>query len=131
MQTGVFGFTSRKVIQELISCSDGDAVLLRARRLIGFLRRHLVDVLAQLVHAPNFTQKAISHRRRPFSRLRLRCRDLSCLLYYRRARGFSRSSATRGVPRRHRSPRSPTISSAISQTTVSQKFRSSIISSEG
>src|SRR5262249_3942296 len=61
-------------------------------QLIDFLRRHLVDVLAQLVHAVNFTQKAISHRRRPFSRLRLRCRDLSCLLYYRRARGFSRSA---------------------------------------
>jgi hypothetical protein len=28
------------------------------------------------VHALNFTQKVISHRRRPFSRLRLRCRDL-------------------------------------------------------
>ena len=38
-------------------------------QLIGFLRYHLVDVLAQLVHAFNFTQKAISHRRRPFSRL--------------------------------------------------------------
>src|SRR5215813_10653854 len=47
-------------------------------QLIGFLRGHLVDVLAQLVHAFNFTQKAISHRRRPFSRLRLRCRNLSC-----------------------------------------------------
>jgi hypothetical protein len=35
-------------------------------QLIGFLRCHLIDVLAQLVHALNFTQKAISHRRRPF-----------------------------------------------------------------
>src|SRR5262249_33311436 len=34
--------------------------------LIGFLRGHLVDVLAQLVHALNFMQKAISHCRRPF-----------------------------------------------------------------
>jgi hypothetical protein len=42
-------------------------------QLIGFLRCHLVDVLAQLVHALNFTQKAISHRRRrPLSRFRLR-----------------------------------------------------------
>src|SRR5262249_31291596 len=74
-------------------------------QLIGFLRGHLVDVLAQLVHALNVTQKAISHRGRPVSRLRLRCRDLSCLLCYRKARGLSRSSATRGVPRPHRSQR--------------------------
>src|SRR5262249_38792431 len=67
-------------------------------QLIGFLRCHLIDVLAQLVHALNFTQKAISHRRRPFSRLRLRYRDLSCLLYYRTARGFSRSSTTQCSP---------------------------------
>src|SRR5262249_38852167 len=35
-------------------------------QLIGFLRSHLVDVPAQLVHAFNFTQKAISHGRHPF-----------------------------------------------------------------
>ena len=43
---------------------------------ISFLRCHLIDVLAQLVHALNFTQKKINHRRRPSSRRRLRCRDL-------------------------------------------------------
>jgi hypothetical protein len=36
-------------------------------QLIGFLRCHLADVPAQLVHAFNFTQKAISHGRHPFS----------------------------------------------------------------
>src|SRR5215469_424746 len=74
----------------------GRVIAQSSYQLTGFLRCHLVDVLAQLVHALNFTQKAISHRRRPFSRLRLRCRDLSRLLYYRRARELSRSSATRG-----------------------------------
>src|SRR5262245_46769699 len=74
----------------------GRVIAQSSYQLIGFLRGHLVDVLAQLVDALNFTQKAISHRRRPFSRLRLRWCVLSCLLCYRQARGFSRSSAARG-----------------------------------
>jgi hypothetical protein len=36
-------------------------------QLIGFLRSHLVDVPVQLMHAFNFTQKAISHGRYSFS----------------------------------------------------------------
>src|SRR5262249_31122761 len=61
----------------------GRVIAQSSYQLIGFLRSHLVDVPAQLVHALNFTQKAINHRRHPFSRLRLRSRDLSRLPYYR------------------------------------------------
>ena|SRR5215471_88587 len=39
---------------------------LSSYQLIGFLRCYLIDVPAQLVHALNFTQEAISHRPRPF-----------------------------------------------------------------
>jgi hypothetical protein len=43
------------------------AVVHSSYQLIDLLRGHLADVLAQLVDALNFTQKAISHGRRPFS----------------------------------------------------------------
>src|SRR6516165_4539260 len=44
----------------------GRVIAQSSYQLIGFLWGHLVDVLAQLVHALNFMQKAISHCRRPF-----------------------------------------------------------------
>jgi hypothetical protein len=44
----------------------GRVIAQSSYQLIGLLRGHLVDVLAQLVHALNLTQKAISHRRHPF-----------------------------------------------------------------
>jgi hypothetical protein len=50
-------------------CKDpvlGRVIAQSSYQLIGFLRGHFVDVLAELVHALNFTQKAINHRRRPF-----------------------------------------------------------------
>jgi hypothetical protein len=40
-----------------------------------------------LSHALNFAQKAISHRRRPFSRLRLRCRNQNIMIDYHFAEG--------------------------------------------
>jgi hypothetical protein len=46
------------------SCASRAAKTQSSYQLIGFLRGHLVDFPAQLVHALNFTQKAISHRRR-------------------------------------------------------------------
>jgi hypothetical protein len=45
----------------------GRVIAQSSYQLIGFLRCHLVDVPAQLVHVLNFTQKAISHGRHPFS----------------------------------------------------------------
>src|SRR6516164_871410 len=59
------------VRRPLCIARDKDPVLGRviaqsSYQLIGFLRCHLIDVPAQLVHALNFTQKAISHCRRPF-----------------------------------------------------------------
>src|SRR5262249_15618030 len=77
----------------------GRVIAQSSYQLIGFLRGHLVDVLSQLVHALNFTQKAINHGRRPFSRLRLRCRGLSLpLMLSTSVRTFSVVS-TRGCIR--------------------------------
>jgi hypothetical protein len=62
-------------------------------------------MLAQLVHALNFAQKATNHSRRPFFTTSPSMTRSFLPSILSRARGFSRSSATRGVPRRHRSQR--------------------------